>query len=159
MAGRLGQIFVVAPQLELACERVADFIGLRFQGEQDPLIKELLTRAVEGYKSARKECNPELAFLHGLFEYADRLYRRRHVAKQGEKYFVWLPMIESVTQFESKYQTMEIGTIAERCPDEITQHSAAFQLAARTLPGELFRQFLEDFDGSHRHSNREALAH
>jgi hypothetical protein len=159
LAAKLGQIFVVSPQLELASGRVADFVGLRFRGEQDPLIKEMLTRAVEGYKGAGKQCNPEIAFLHGLFEHAERLYRRRHVAKQGDKYFVWLPMIESITQFESKHEPMEIGTIAERCPDEITQHSAAFQLAARTLPGELFRLFLEDYDASHRHGNREAVAH
>ncbi|CAE6963018.1 hypothetical protein [Paraburkholderia domus] len=159
LAGKLAQIFVVSPQLELAAGRVADFIGLRFQGEQDALIKEVLTRALEQHKGASKQCNPDLAFLHGLFEHADRLYRRRHVAKKGEQYFVWLPMIESITQFETRHETMQIDTIGECCPDEITPHSAAFQLAARTLPGELFRLFLEDHDASHRNGNREAVAH
>lgn len=159
IAGKLSQIFSVSPQLELACDRLADFVGLRFEGKCDPLIKEMLTCALDAHKGADKQSSPESAFLYALFEHAERLYQRRHVAKNGDKYFVWLPMIESITQFEGRHAEMQIVTITESCPDEITRRSASLQLAARTLPGELFRTFLEDFDVTDRHAHREALAH
>lgn len=139
-------------------------MGNRFIGEEEPLIKEMLLRALDRYKESRKQGDQAEAFLLGLFEHAERLYQRRHVAKAGDKYFVWLPMIESLTQFETKYCECEIETIAERCPDVITPSSATFQLAARTLPGELFRRFfevhfLETHDESHGRVDSEAVAH
>jgi hypothetical protein len=159
LASKLAQIFVVAPQLELASARVADFVGLQFLGEKDPLIKEILAGAAEAYKRSDNHATAEMAFLCGLFEPAERLYRRRYVARQPDRYFVWLPMIEPIPQFEARYQALQIQTIDEACPDEITRESAAFQLAARTLPGELFRLYLENHNENRRLADCEALAH
>lgn len=159
LASKLGPIFVVSPELKIASSRLAEYVGTRFIGAEGPLLIEMLVRAVERYREARKHRNQEMSFLEGLFEYADRLYLRRHVAKTEQLYDVWLPMIEPVTQFEGRNVSAEIVSINEKCPDLVTRESAALQMAARTLTGELFRLFIEEHYANHSQAHREALAY
>ncbi|MFM0608825.1 hypothetical protein PQR05_30270 [Paraburkholderia sediminicola] len=158
LSSRLVPVFTLAPELELACARVADFIGERFQGETDPLIVEMLQSALAAFKRTRKSGTPHVAFMQGLFERAHLLYARRYVARQGEKYFVWSPMFEPIPSFEARHGDWETGMVDERCPEIITQRSAAFQLAARALTGESFRLYFEDYDVAHSLADCEAVA-
>ncbi|WP_176060268.1 hypothetical protein [Paraburkholderia sp. BCC1876] len=158
LSSRLIPVFTLAPELELACARVADFIGERFMGETDPLVVEMLQSGLAAFKRTRKSGTPHVAFMQGLFERAHLLYNRRYVASQGEKYAVWSPMFEPIPAFEARYGEWEIGMVDERCPEIITHRSAAFQLAARALTGESFRLYFEDYDVSHSLADCEALA-
>lgn len=158
LSSRLIPVFTLAPELELACARVADFIGEKFMGESEPLVKEMLDNGLAAYKRTRKTGEPHIAFMQGLFEHAHRLYSRRYVARDGERYHVWPPMLESIPVFEARHDGLETGMIDERCPESITQRSAAFQLAARALTGENFRLYFEDYDVAHAFSDSEALA-
>lgn len=157
MSSRLIPVFTVAPELELACARVADFIGEKFMGEAEPLVKEMLDTAIAAYKRTRKTGNPHIAFMQGLFSHAHLLYARRYVARDGERYFVWPPMLESITEFEARHETRSTEMVDERCPEVITQRSAAFQLAARALTGENFRLYFEDYDVAHTFSDSETV--
>ena len=62
LSARLVPVFTLAPELELACTRVADFIGEKFMGESEPLIKEMLDSGIAAYKRTRKTGNPHVAF-------------------------------------------------------------------------------------------------
>ncbi|MBB5510990.1 hypothetical protein [Paraburkholderia atlantica] len=157
LSSRLIPVFTVAPELELACARVADFIGEKFMGESEPLVKEMLDCGLAAYKRTRKTGNPHIAFMQGLFSRAHLLYARRYVAIDGDRYHVWPPMFEPVTTFEARYGKLETGMFDERCPESVTQRSAAFQLAARALTGENFRLYFEDYDVAHAFSDSEAL--
>ena len=157
LSSRLIPVFTLAPELELACARVADFIGERFMGESEPLIKEMLDTAIAAFKRTRKTGNPHVAFMQGLFSHAHRLYGRRCIARDGERYHVWPPMLEPVTEFEARHEARGTEMVEERCPEVITQRSAAFQLAARALTGENFRLYFEDYDVSHAFSDSETV--
>jgi hypothetical protein len=158
LSSRLIPVFTLAPELELACARVADFIGEKFIGESEPLVKEMLDHGIAAYKRTRKTGNPHVAFMQGLFSSAHLLYARRYVARDGERYHVWPPMLEPVTEFEARHEALGTEMVEERCPESITQRSAAFQLAARALTGENFRLYFEDYDVAHTFSDSEALA-
>lgn len=158
LSARLIPVFTLAPELELCCSRVAEFIGERFMGENEPLVKEMLDSALTGYKKTRKACDPHVAFMRGLFAPAWRLYSHRYVAQDGEKYHVWSPMLEPVTKFEARHGQLAVGMSDERCPERVTQRSAAFQLAARALTGENFRLYFEDYDVAHDLADCEAVA-
>jgi hypothetical protein len=158
LSSRLIPVFTLAPELELACARVADFIGEKFMGETEPLIKEMLDNGLSAYRRTRKTGNPHIAFMQGLFEHANRLYARRYVARDGERYYVWPPMLEPIPAFEARHEGLEAGMVDERCPETITPRSAAFQLAARALTGENFRLYFEDYDVAHAFSDSEAVA-
>ncbi|MGF6726795.1 hypothetical protein P3T43_006187 [Paraburkholderia sp. GAS41] len=158
LSTRLVPVFTLAPELELACSRVAEFVGERFMGAQEPLVKEMLTSALAGFKRVRKTGDSHIAFMQGLFEHAHLLYAKRYVARQGERYHVWSPMFEPVPVFEARYAELETGMVDERCPEHITQRSAAMQLAARALTGENFRMYFEDYDVAHCFSDSEADA-
>ncbi|TGP40272.1 hypothetical protein EN871_29035 [bacterium M00.F.Ca.ET.228.01.1.1] len=158
LSSRLVPVFTVAPELELACARVADFIGEKFIGESEPLVKEMLDGGLAAYKRTRKTGNPHIAFMQGLFAGAHLLYARRYVARDGERYHVWPPMLEPVTQFEARHVALGTEMVDEQCPESITQRSAAFQLAARALTGEHFRLYFEDYDVAHTFSDSEAVA-
>ncbi len=157
LSSRLIPVFTLAPELELACTRVADFIGEKFMGESEPLIKEMLDTAIAAYKRTRKTGNPHIAFMQGLFCHANLLYAKRYVARDGERYYVWPPMLEPVTEFEARHEARGTEMVEERCPEIITQRSAAFQLAARALTGENFRLYFEDYDVAHTYSDCEAV--
>jgi hypothetical protein len=158
LSARLIPVFTLAPELELACARVAEFIGEKFMGESEPLIKEMLDNGLSAYKRTRKTGNPHIAFMQGLFGHAHWLYARRYVARDGERYHVWPPMLEPIPEFEARFGGLETGMVDERCPESITQRSAAFQLAARALTGENFRLYFEDYDVAHAFSDSEAVA-
>ncbi|MEX3969808.1 hypothetical protein [Paraburkholderia caribensis] len=158
LSSRLMPVFTLAPELELACARVADFIGEKFIGESEPLVKEMLDNGIAAYKRTRKTGNPHVAFMQGLFSSAHLLYARRYVARDGERYHVWPPMLEPITEFEARHEALGTEMFEERCPESITQRSAAFQLAARALTGENFRLYFEDYDVAHTFSDSEALA-
>ena len=149
LSTRLLPVFTLAPELELACARVADFVGARFMGEKEPLVKEMLVSAIAAFRRERKAGEPHIAFMQGLFGHAHLLYARRYVARQGERYHVWSPMLEPVPVFEARYADHETEMVDEKCPERITQRSAAFQLAARALSGENFRMYFEDYDVAH----------
>ncbi|CAG4926214.1 hypothetical protein [Paraburkholderia gardini] len=157
LSSRLIPVFTLAPELELACARVADFIGEKFMGESEPLVKEMLDHGLSAYRRARKTGDSHIAFMQGLFETAHLLYAHRYVARDGERYHVWSPMFEPVPAFEARHETLEIGMSDERCPESITQRSAAFQLAARALTGENFRLYFEDYDVAHAFADSEPV--
>jgi hypothetical protein len=157
LSSRLIPVFTLAPELELACTRVADFIGEKFMGESQPLIKEMLDSAIAAYKRTRKTGNSHIAFMQGLFCHAHLLYARRYVAREGERYYVWSPMFEPITEFEARHEARGTEMVDERCPESITQRSAAFQLAARALTGENFRLYFEDYDVAQTFPDCEAL--
>jgi len=138
LSTRLVPVFTLAPELELACSRVAEFVGERFMGAQEPLVKEMLTSALAGFKRVRKTGDSHIAFMQGLFEHAH--------------------LFEPVPVFEARYAELETGMVDERCPEHITQRSAAMQLAARALTGENFRMYFEDYDVAHCFSDNEADA-
>ena len=156
LSTRLVPVFTLAPELELACSRVADFVGEKFMGREEPLVKEMLASAIAGFRRVRKTGAPHIAFMQGLFEPSHLIYAKRYVARQGERYHVWSPMLEPVPAFEARYAELETGMVDERCPEHITQRSAAFQLAARVLTGESFRMYFEDYDVAHCFPDSEA---
>jgi hypothetical protein len=157
LSSRLIPVFTLAPELELACARVADFIGEKFMGETEPLVKEMLDNGLAAYKRTRKTGDSHIAFMQGLFAPAHRLYAQRYVARDGERYHVWSPMLEPIPSFEARYGGLETGMADERCPETITPRSAAFQLAARALTGENFRLYFEDYDVAHALSDSEVV--
>ncbi|CAG9254946.1 conserved hypothetical protein [Paraburkholderia unamae] len=156
LSSRLVPVFTIAPELELACSRLADFIGERFAGERGPLMREMLEDGLAAFKRVRKTGEPHVAFMQGLFQRSHLLYARRYVARMGEREHVWSPMFEPVTTFESRFPGDATCMIDEACPERITQKSAAFQLAARALTGEGFRLYFEDYDVAHSYANSEA---
>ncbi|MDR9334149.1 hypothetical protein FEP24_05792 [Burkholderia multivorans] len=85
------------------------------------------------------------------------LYARRFVVRDGDRCHVWSPMFESVTAFESRFK-LAPEMVDERCPENISQKSAAFQLAARELTGETFRLYFEEYDVAHTYSDSDADA-
>ncbi|TDN59026.1 hypothetical protein [Paraburkholderia sp. BL10I2N1] len=157
LSARLIPVFTLAPELELACTRVADFIGEKFMGETEPLVKEMLAGGLAGFKRTRKTGDPHVAFMQGMFEPAHLLYARRYVARDGERYHVWSPMFEPIPVFEARHSGLATGMADERCPESITRRSAAFQLAARALTGENFRLYFEDYDVAHALSDSEVV--
>lgn len=162
LSTRLNPVFVVLPELEGTCVRVVEFIGERFMGEKEPLAKEMLERALECYRTGKKSRrNAEIAFMQGLFEGARFLYERRYIAsnERGTKSYVWIPMVDPIPMFEAQYPTLEIRTIMESSPGQITPNAAAFQLAARVLPAELFCLYFEGFYDDHRIDHLQAATH
>lgn len=157
LSSRLVPVFTLAPELELACTRLADFIGERFVGEREPLLREMLEDGLDAYKRVRKTGEPHVAFMRGLFQRAHLLYARRYVAREGERVHVWSPMFEAVTEFEARYSDSVTEMIDEACPERITPKTAAFQLAARALNGESFRLYFEDYDVAHDYADLEAV--
>ena len=77
LSHRLIPVFNVAPELELACSRVADFIGERFMGDKGPLAAEMIESALEGFRRAKRTGDQHIAFMQGLFEPSKALYARR----------------------------------------------------------------------------------
>jgi hypothetical protein len=154
LSSRLIPVFTLAPELELACSRVADFIGENFMGDKEPLVKEMLQSGIAAFRRVRKTGEPNVAFMQGVFERAQLLYARRYVARQGERYHVWAPMLEPIPAFEARHHELGLCTemVDERCPDRVTPRSAAFQLAARALTGENFRLYFEVYDVAHSFS-------
>ncbi|MCG5077241.1 hypothetical protein [Paraburkholderia tagetis] len=157
LSAHLVPVFTLAPELELACSRLADFIGERFVGESGPLMREMLEDGLAAYKRVRKTGEPHVAFMQGLFRRAHLLYARRYVARQGERLHVWSPMFEPVTAFEARFPDCTIEMVDEACPERITHKTAAFQLAARSLTGEGFRLYFEDYDVAHSYPDSAAV--
>jgi hypothetical protein len=155
LSAHLVPVFTLAPELELACSRLADFIGERFVGESGPLMREMLEDGLAAYKRVRKTGEPHVAFMQGLFRRSHLLYARRYVVRQGERLHVWSPMFEAVTAFEARYPECETQMVDEACPERITHKTAAFQLAARALTGEGFRLSFEDYDVAHCYPDSE----
>jgi hypothetical protein len=149
LSQKLTPIFVQSPELEDCCKRLGDFIGDRFVGLKAPLILEMLEGALKAYRAAKKDGQPHIAFTQGLFEPAQRLYAKRYVARRGESLRVWYPMDEPITSFESRHSDYVLEMIDEPCIEVITKRTAAFQLAARVLRGEIFRLYFEDYDVPH----------
>ncbi|MGU7775679.1 hypothetical protein ACV229_36690 [Burkholderia sp. MR1-5-21] len=156
LSARLIPAFTLAPELELACTRVAEFIGENFIGKSESLVKEMLTEGLEGFKRVRKTGAPHVAFMQGLFAPAHLLYARRYVARDGDRYHVWSPMFEPIPAFEARHATLTKEMVDERCPENISQRSAAFQLASRALTGENFRLYFEEYDVAHTFSDSDA---
>ncbi|WP_042303819.1 hypothetical protein [Paraburkholderia kururiensis] len=157
LSSHLVPVFTIAPELELACSRLADFIGERFEGERKPLMCEMLEDGVAEYRRVRKTGEPHVAFMRGLFSRAHLLYARRYVANEGDRVHVWWPMLEPVTAFEARFDEGATAMVDEACPERITHKTAAFQLAARALTGEGFRLYFEDYDVAHSYPDREAV--
>ncbi|OBR54000.1 hypothetical protein [Paraburkholderia tropica] len=157
LSSRLVPVFTIAPELELACSRLADFIGDQFIGEREPLVREMLEDGLAAYKCVRKSGEPHIAFMRGLFQRAHLLYARRYVAREGEREHVWSPMFEAITEFEARFKSGATGMVDEACPERITPKTAAFQLAARALNGETFRLYFEDYDVAHDYADRETV--
>ena len=63
-----------------------------------------------------------------------------------------------IEAFETRHEGMVTGMVDERCPENVTPRSAAFQLAARALSGENFRLYFEDYDVAHCYLDCEAVA-
>lgn len=158
LSTRLMPVFTLAPELEHVCSRLADFVGERFMGERDPLIVEMLRSGLDAFRRARKDAMPHVAFMQGLFQPAYLVYARRYVARQGDRYQVWSPMFEPLPVFEARHEGMVTSMVDERCPENVTPRSAAFQLAARALSGENFRLYFEDYDVAHCYPDCEAVA-
>jgi hypothetical protein len=158
LSHKLIPVFNVAPDLELACSRVADFIGERFVGDSGPLAAEMIESALASFKRAKRTGDQHVAFMQGLFEPAKSLYARRYVARRGDKISVWSPMLEPIPAFEERHQNSELEMVDERCPEHITERTAAFQLASRVLQGEAFRRYFEEYDVAHRYDNSEVVA-
>ncbi|KND57720.1 hypothetical protein BVER_03543 [Candidatus Burkholderia verschuerenii] len=157
LSHRLNPVFTIAPELELACSRLADFIGERFMGDKRSLAAEMIKSALDGYKRVKRTGDPHIAFMQGLFEPAKLLYARRYAGRRKDKLVVWCPMVEAIPQFEARYHDYAFEMVEERCPDHITQRTAAFQMAARVLHGEAFRRYFEEYDVAHRYDHSEAL--
>jgi hypothetical protein len=157
LSAKLNRVFVISPELDYACSRLADYIGENFMGESGPLAAEMFASALDGYKRAKKTGNAHIAFMQGLFEPAKQLYARRYIARDGDKVHVWCPMVEAITAFEARYGALKVENFEERCPDHITERTAAFQLAARVLHGEAFRMYFEDYDVAHRFDHSEIV--
>jgi len=157
LSHKLIPVFNVAPDLELACSRVADFVGERFLGEKGPLAAEMIESALSSFKRAKRTGDQHVAFMQGLFEPAKSLYARRYVARRGDKLSVWSPMLESIPVFEERHPNCEYETVDERCPEHITERTAAFQLASRVLQGEAFRRYFEEYDVTHRYDHSEVI--
>ena len=60
----------------------------------------------------------------------------------GKRFAVWSPMIDAIPAFEERHANHEFEMVDERCPEHITERTAAFQLASRVLQGEAFRLLL-----------------
>ena len=157
LSSHLVPVFTLAPELELACSRLADFIGERFVGEHEPLMCEMLEDGVAAYKRVRKTGEPHVAFMQGLFRRSHLLYARRYVANEGDRVHVWWPMLEPVTAFEARFPEGATAMVDEACPERITHKTAAFQLAARALTGEGFRLYFEDYDVAHSYPDSETV--
>jgi hypothetical protein len=67
-------------------------------------------------------------------------------------------MLEPIPVFEERHRNSELEMVDERCPEQITERTAAFQLASRVLQGEAFRRYFEEYDVAHRYDNSEAVA-
>ena len=157
LSSHLVPVFTLAPELELACSRLADFIGERFVGEHKPLMCEMLEEGIAAYKRVRKTGEPHVAFMQGLFRRSYLLYARRYVVTEGERVHVWCPMLEPVTGFEARFPEGAAAMVHEACPERITHKTAAFQLAARALTGEGFRLYFEDYDVAHSYPDSETV--
>ncbi|WP_277184215.1 hypothetical protein [Caballeronia sp. BR00000012568055] len=157
LSQKLIPIYTVSPDLELTCTRVADYIGERFIGKEGPLVAEMITSALAGYKRTKRTGDPHIAFMQGLFADAQALYARRYVARRGGKLAVWCPMTEAIPEFEQRHPDYVFEMADERCPDHITQRTAAFQLAARVLHGEHFRRYFEEYDVAHCFDHSEVV--
>ncbi|AMU04561.1 MULTISPECIES: hypothetical protein [Burkholderia] len=157
LSAHLTPVFILAPELELVCTRVAEFVGEHFIGKAEPLVKEMFVDGLAAFKRVRKTGDPHVAFMQGLFGSAHMLYARRFVVRDGERCHVWSPMFEPVTVFESRHKHVP-EMIDERCPENISQRSAAFQLAARALTGETFRLYFEEYDVAHAYSDSDTDA-
>ncbi|AKM45377.1 hypothetical protein NL30_36690 [Burkholderia contaminans] len=155
LSSHLTPVFTFAPELELVCARVADFVGEHFIGKAEPLVKEMFVDGLNAFKRERKTGDPHIAFMQGVFSSAHLLYARRFVVRDGDRFHVWSPMFEPVTAFESRYK-LAPEMVDERCPENISQRSAAFQLAARALTGETFRLYFEGYDVAHSFSDSDA---
>ena len=86
LSHKLIPVFNVAPELELACSRVAEFVGERFTWRQGAACRRddrVGTQRRSNARSAR--AIQHVAFMQGLFEPAKSLYARRYVARRGEK--------------------------------------------------------------------------
>lgn len=157
LSARLVPVFTIAPELELACSQLADFIGDRFMGEREPLVREMFEDGLSAYKRVRKTGEPHVAFMQGLFQRAHLLYARRYVVRDGQNVHVWSPMFEPVTAFEARFAEGATEMVDEACPERITPKTAAFQLAARALTGEGFRLYFEDYDVAHSYPDSETV--
>lgn len=147
LSAKLSPVFIVSPELDDACTRVVDYIGINFRVRDEPLVKEMLVDAIAAYRAARKHGDANVAFMKGLFSRAHEVYAKRYAAFKGEKYTVWYPFHEPIPAFEARQAEGYVCRVVdEPCPGTITQRSAAFQLAARVLTGHSFRRYFEEYD-------------
>ncbi|MBY4898635.1 hypothetical protein [Cupriavidus sp. AU9028] len=147
LSAKLSPVFIVSPDLDDVCTRLVDYIGVNFRVREEPLVKEMLTDALAGWRAARKRGDPNVAFVKGLFGRAHDLYAKRYAAFKGEKYNVWCPYEESIPAFEQRQPAGYICQIVdEPAPGNVTQRCAAFQLAARVLTGSCFTRYFENYD-------------
>lgn len=147
LSTKLSPVFILSPDLDDACTRVVDYIGVNFRVREEPLVKEMLVDALTAWRAARKEGDPSIAFMRGLFGRAFDLYAMRYAAFKGEKYTVWYPFNEPIPAFEQRQAPGYVCQVVnEPVPGTVTQRSAAFQLAARVLTGHSFCRYFEEYD-------------
>lgn len=147
LSAKLSPVFIVSPDLDDVCTRLVDYIGVNFRVRDEPLVKEMLMDALEGWRAARKLGDPNVAFVKGLFARAHDLYVKRYAAFKGEKYNVWYPYHESIPAFEQRQPPGYVCQVVdEPVPGNVTQRCAAFQLAARVLTGYSFTRYFENYD-------------
>ncbi|MEN7527693.1 hypothetical protein ACTMU2_35820 (plasmid) [Cupriavidus basilensis] len=147
LSTKLAPIFTLSPDLDDVCTRVVDYIGVNFRVRDEPLVKEMLLDAITAWRAARKQGDPNVAFMKGLFGRAHDLYEKRYAAFKGERYNVWDPFQESIPSFEQRQPDGYVcQVVEERVPGPVTQRCAAFQLAARVLTGYAFSRYFESYD-------------
>lgn len=147
LSAKLSPVFILSPDLDDACTRVVDYIGVNFKVREEPLVKEMLVDAITAWRAARKHGDPSVAFMKGLFGRAFDLYQRRYAAFKGEKYTVWYPFQEPIPAFEQRQLPGYVCQVVnEPVPGLVTQRSAAFQLAARVLTSHSFCRYFEEYD-------------
>lgn len=133
------RIFTLYPDLDKACQAAISFVGNRFPGNEDVLIKEMIRDAFQFYQKAESSFeNPRHAFIRGLCNRAICLYRVRYCAGAKEIAAVWIPMLQEITTFEKNHEVITI--LNEPDPQQVNEESATRLFAARILPGHLFSE-------------------
>lgn len=133
------RIFTVYPDLDAACKSAMKFVGYKFPGEKDVLIKEMIRDAFLFYKNAETSLqNPRQEFIRGLCNRAIFLYRIRYCAGTDKNLSCWLPMVQEITEFESLHG--ETYVLNEPDPQVVSIDSAICLFAARILPGHLYAE-------------------
>lgn len=136
------RIFSIYPDLELACKSAYDFVGTKFPGKKEPLIKEMFSAAFNAYKEAeKKDLNVRHEFIRGLCANAYLLYQVRYCSDSSLSAKVWLPMLQSITSFEES--SNDIFVRREPDPQSVGKNAALMIFAARVLPSHLYAEVFE----------------